>query len=226
VPTPPELLRAAVERLAIVALPPRPDPAVRDALEAVFRRPEYARSVRETLWARFARWLSGLLRRLFADTGDHLAGRQVAIALLIALGLLIAARILWGAWQTAELRRSRTSGREGRGGRGGDPWAAARAEAAAGRYVAAAHALYQALLAGLAERTRVRLHPSKTAGDYVRDLRAQRSAMLPPFREFARAYAVVAYGTGECDRARYERLLALATATLEPATPSARRGAA
>ncbi len=90
--------------------------------------------------------------------------------------------------------------------------------------MAAAHALYQALLAGLTERERVRLHPSRTAGDYVRDLRARRSPMLPRFRDFARAYEVVAYGTGRCDAARYERLLALAESTL--ATPAGERGAA
>ena len=218
----PDAWHGAAARLALaVAVPPQhPDSTVRDTIAAVFRRPEYARSFRTSLWSRFVRWIVGLLDRLFSGSGDHPIGRQVVSVLLLALAALVIARLLWSAAQTVERRRGTTRLRASHGS-AGDPWAAARAEAAAGNYVEAAHALYQALLTGLAERERVRLHPSKTAGDYVRDLRALRSRYTQPFREFARAYEVVAYGTGECDRARYERLLALASATLQRATVTA-----
>ena len=80
----------------------------------------------------------------------------------------------------------------------------------------AAHALWLALLDGLATREEVRLHPAKTIGDYLRELRARSSALLPTVRDFARLYEMVAYGFRECDEARYERLHALATAVIRP----------
>ena len=208
--------------LAPAAMLQRPDRTVADTIASVFRHAEYVRSTRDTIWSRVLRWIGSLLRRLFARSEDHPAGRTVAIVLLVALGAIVAGRLLYAAWREAELRGLRAGWRrDARGPAAADPWAAARAEAAAGRYVDAAHALYQALLAGLTDRARVRLHPSKTAGDYVRDLRGARSPLLPRFRDFARAYEVVAYGTGECDRARYERLLALAIATLGAGVPTA-----
>ena len=47
--------------------------------------------------------------------------------------------------------------------------------------------------------------PSKTAGDYVREVRRRASPIFPSLRDFARAYDIVIYGLGECDRERYER---------------------
>ncbi len=91
-----------------------------------------------------------------------------------------------------------------------DPWVEAQALAAQGRYTEAAHALYSALLARVAARTSLRLDPSKTAGDYARDLRTAGPAAWGPFRDFARSYEVVVYGLGTCDRARFETLAALA----------------
>jgi hypothetical protein len=88
--------------------------------------------------------------------------------------------------------------------------------AAAGQYTDAAHALYAALLEGVARREQLRLHPSKTAGDYLRELRRRSSQLVPTFRDFARLYEVVVYGLGSCDRDRYERLYVLATGMLTP----------
>ena len=100
--------------------------------------------------------------------------------------------------------------------RGGDPWRLAQGEAARGNYTEAAHALYQALLEAAARQQEVRLHPSKTVGDYVRELRARSSALFGRFREFARSYETVIYGIGYCDRERYERLLSLAMPIVRP----------
>jgi hypothetical protein len=197
---------------------------VRDAFAAVFRQPEFATTARVSLWGRFLRWLRELLDRFGGRGGEHPIAAKIAVGLLIAVGVLVAARLIYAAMLAAERRGLGRRGGRARASRAGDPWAIARAEAAAGRWVEAAHALYQALLAGLAERERGRLHPSKTAGDYVRELSARRSPRLPRVRDFARAYEVVAYGTGRCDAARYERLLALAESTL--ATPAGERGAA
>lgn len=97
-----------------------------------------------------------------------------------------------------------------------DRWGEAQRLAAAGRYTEAAHALYAALLDSIARGEELRLHPSKTVGDYARDLRRRSSVLLPRFRDFARSYEVVVYGIGSCDQDRYERLYALATGMVQP----------
>ena len=96
-----------------------------------------------------------------------------------------------------------------RGARG-DAWTAAQQLAASGDYTAAAHALYAALLDAGARQHQLKLHPSKTAGDYVREVKRRASPIFPSVRDFARAYEIVIYGLGECDRDRYERLLSIA----------------
>jgi hypothetical protein len=97
-----------------------------------------------------------------------------------------------------------------------DPWSASQQLAAAGDYTSAAHALYAALLESAARAEHIRLHPSKTVGDYVRELRVRSSSLFARFREFARSYEVVIYGVGSCDEARYQRLLALAVPIVRP----------
>jgi len=99
-----------------------------------------------------------------------------------------------------------------RGGPGADvdPWGLAQRLAAEGQYTDAAHALYSALLARVSARVSLRLHPSKTAGDYARDLRGAAPSLNGPFREFARNYEVVIYGLGSCDEQRFRTLSQLA----------------
>jgi hypothetical protein len=89
-------------------------------------------------------------------------------------------------------------------------WSAAQHAAATGDYTQAAHWLYAALLQSLSQRERLRLHSSKTAGDYARDLRAKSSPSWSPFRKFVQAFEFVAYGRRECSRDEFERLRALA----------------
>jgi hypothetical protein len=97
-----------------------------------------------------------------------------------------------------------------------DRWAEAQRLAAAGQYTEAAHALYAALLESIARGEELHLHPSKTVGDYARELRRRSSALLPRYRDFARSYEVVVYGLGICDQDRYERLYSLASGMVEP----------
>ena len=98
----------------------------------------------------------------------------------------------------------------------GDAWAAAQQLAATGNYTAAAHALYAALLDAGARQHQLRLHPSKTAGDYVREVRRRSPPNFPIFRDFARSYELVIYGLGECNRERYERLSSIALPIVRP----------
>jgi hypothetical protein len=133
------------------------------------------------------------------------------IALLAAIVLAVIARAvyLWRqrrlfdaaalAWESSPLRRA-----------GRDPWSAAEELSARGEFTEAAHALYAALLESAAHAGQIRLHPSKTAGDYVRELRNRSSSLFTLFREFARSYETVIYGIGVCDAERYHKLHALA----------------
>lgn len=97
-----------------------------------------------------------------------------------------------------------------------DAWVTAQELAAQGDFTGAAHALYIALLGNLARRDLLRIHPSKTIGDYLRELRRRPAAPLQTVREFARAYEVVAYGLRACDADRYAKLHALAAQVIEP----------
>lgn len=153
------------------------------------------------------KWLSDLLRWI-----DHTPPMKHAFAaafILLMLGViahLILTVYIPGAGQSARWARLGARSAEA-----GDPWALAQRLAMEGRYTEAAHALYGALLARVAARVPLRLHPSKTAGDYARDLRDAAPAVYGPFREFARSYEVVIYGLGACDRPRFDGLVDLAS---------------
>lgn len=135
---------------------------------------------------------------------------------LCVLATAIVARIIYLLF-TEESATIRTRGAAGHGAAAVDPWTEAQRLAASGDYTGAAHSLYAALLDALTHCDPVRLHPLKTVGDYARELRGLASPRFPVFREFARAYEVVVYGFGSCDRARYDRLLSLATPLVQPA---------
>ena len=204
---------------------PLPESAIRDAVAAVFRAAEYNRRVSRPVLARLFAWLNDLLDaigKLLRPIG-HLTSRSPAvrwalIAILCAVAGAIVARLVYAAY----LRRSRGVGRglaraaTARRRDARDPWLVAQEEAARGNFTDAAHALYRALLEAAARQGHVRLHPSKTIGDYVRELRARSSALATRFRDFARSYETVIYGVGFCDRDRYERLRALALPLLRP----------
>lgn len=189
---------------------PLSDAALRDTLAAVFRAPEFRRSVRETVWQRFIEWLAELLAAFRAATSDsEVLFWSLAAALVLILAALVARAAYASSLRRASSRRGRR--RSSLAGGGSDAWSEAERLAAAGNYTDAAHALYRALLEVVARRERLRVHPSKTAGDYARELRARSSALFGQFRQFARSYEVVIYGLGHCDRARYDQLVSLAS---------------
>ena len=188
------------------------DQALRDTIAEVFRQPAYDRGLRETVLERILAWIGEMWRRLTGGIEQSRELQWAALAVLVLALLAIAARALFLAHAT---RLERAEGGRTGGARvaygAGDPWSQAQALAAAGRFTEAAHALYAAILDALARRERVRLHPSKTVGDYGRELRRRSSALFPRYRDFARLYEVVVYGLGTCDEVRYQRLHALAT---------------
>lgn len=197
-----------------------PDSAIARATHAVFLDPAYGHAtLRQRAWS----FLSELLHRvlswlgsLFGALRDSSPAVWVAIALAAALFLAVLAGVVI-EWRERRLDAARARQAErATAVRWDDPWRASQDLAARGDFTQAAHALYAALLDSAARRQQVRLHPSKTVGDYARELRMRSSALLERFRAFAGVYEVVVYGLGQCDAARYQRLLELAGPAVRP----------
>lgn len=193
---------------------PVSETAIRDTMAAVFRQGAFAR--RQPSWiarkiTQFFEWLWDLLSRLGDTRTSSPAFFWTVMTIIIVIAVAITARLAWVSYR----RRNQGIGaREAPAGPGGvalaDPWTLAQQHAARGDFTAAAHSLYLALLNAIARRGLIRLHPSKTVGDYVRELRSRSAAVFTRFRDFARAYETVVYGTGVCDQERYEKLQRLA----------------
>ena len=191
-----------------------PEQTIRRTVESVFGSPVYNRT---SLLSRAWDWMRRMLAMFFSWLLPHFFALRrsppLFWAVLIGITLLTAAVIaralyLWRA-RTA-LRLAGAGWDVQAGASRADSWTAAQQLASRGDYTAAAHALYAALLDAGAKQDQIKLHPSKTAGDYVREVRRRASPIFPSFRDFARAYDFVIYGLGECDRDRYERLLSIA----------------
>jgi hypothetical protein len=196
-----------------------PERTIHRAVDAVYGGSKYVHS---SLWYRFWDWVGEMWGRFLAwlapAFGTLRASPPLFWAVVIVLVLLsaaVVARLLF-LWRARTAQRLAGGGWQSKSGAREDPWAAAQKLAARGDFTAAAHALYAALLDAGARQNQLRLHPSKTAGDYVREVRRQSSPIFPPFRDFARAYEFVIYGIGECSRERYERLLSLAMPIVNP----------
>jgi hypothetical protein len=193
---------------------PVSETAIRDTMAAVFRQAAFAKRQPSWLARKFYQlfeWLADLLRRLGESRVSSPFVFWTVVTIASAFALAVAARLAWVSY------RRRTMGIAARpelhGGASvsmGDPWTTAQQHAARGDFTAAAHSLYLALLNAIARRGLVRLHPSKTVGDYVRELRQCSATVFGRFRDFARAYETVVYGTGVCDEERYETLRRLA----------------
>lgn len=125
-------------------------------------------------------------------------GLALALVLLLALRLAFARRAAAG-WQaehaTDPSRRT-------------DAWREAERLAAIGDFTAAAHALCAALLASCAARGELRLHPSKTTGDYARELRRRPAPSAAGFQRFRARYDRVIFDLQRCTPEEYAALLA------------------
>lgn len=204
----------------LLALLQIPDSTIARATHAVFLDAAYHKAtVRQRAWSFLGEVVDRLLAWLVSVFGAlrrSSPGVWVAIALAAALFLAVLVSIVleWRA-RRLDVARAREAER-GAHARWDDPWHASQALASRGDFTEAAHALYAALLESAARREQVRLHPSKTVGDYARELRLRSSSLLERFRAFAGVYEVVVYGLGQCDAARYQRLLELAGPVVRP----------
>ena len=193
-----------------------PADAVHDTVQAVVSGSAFKRSLESSIAERLLRWLGQWFSRLFDLLDGKTSPRTIALTLAAVLVLLVIARLVLAA--RARDAEAFTASRGRRAGAGEDPWRAFERLRAAGKLEEAAHALYRGVLASLAHRERVRLDPSKTSGDYARELRARGSALHPLFRAFSRRFDVAVYGHGGCDDASLAELRRLA----DPFAPQAR----
>lgn len=179
-----------------VALREWPAAAVHDTVAAVVRGRAFQRPLQMSLAQRLFRWIADGIDTLVDYLRASGPARWVAIGFAVLLVLLVVARFMLAA----RARTDQPLGGDGahRGRTGEDPWRAADRLAAAGQYLDAAHALYRGVVESVGRSDRLRLDPSKTSGDYARDLRARGSARSQPFRAFARRFDAAVYGHGEC----------------------------
>lgn len=193
-----------------------PASAIHDSVAAVLRAPEFRRSLQSSIGERLPLWLAEWMTRAVHFLRSASSARTIALSVAVLLVLLVVARLLIGVRMRE--RGIERAGRQGRTGRGDDPWRAADRLAREGRYEEAAHALYHAVLTSLAQTERLRLDPSKTSGEYARELRRSGSRTHTGFRSFASRFDAGVFGHGECDAAFIDELRRLA----EPFAPRAR----
>ena len=187
--------------------------AVHDTVGALLRDPAYHRSFWSSVagrllleLGRFVLWVMEAVRGI--PGGRTTVLTVIALVLLIVLGRLFIA----AEWSDDVLfRRKAGASRAIRI----DPWSEADRLAAAGDYMGAAHALYQAVLRRLSASERIRVHASKTSGDYVRDLRRRGSPLTVTFQRFGRRFDRIVFGAGVCTAADYAALRADALAIPE-----------
>ena len=194
--------------------------AIHDTVAAITRQRGYVRNTRASLFDRFFDWLVGLYERFSQSLGDVPYGRRIAVVLAIVLAVIVLARLLFAA-------RLRDEGEPGEAPRRAtrvtttEAWREAESLAAAGQFTEAAHALYRATLTLLAANGLVRLHESKTSGDYARELRRRGSPAYAAFRRFGSRYDRIIYGEGRCDQRGYRELVEAARPVFD-APPSER----
>lgn len=197
--------------------------ALRDTVAAVFSAREYTSRHPISPLQIIARWILNILGRLFGLAAEHPAVGYIARATLLVALLLALLRAGYLLLQGRHSGRARLSRRTDGGMT--DWWTLAQRLAAEGDHTAAAHALYLALVTVVAERGLISVHDSKTAGDYVREIRRSGDPeRVRHFTDFARSYETVIYGVGSCDAECFGRLRMIAGRILSPAAPGLQQG--
>ena len=183
--------------------------AVHDTVQAVLRDAVFQRSLRRSMADRVLLWATDLLQRLARRFEHGPSLRAVGLGLAALLVMFVVVRAVIGA-----RARDDRAGRSTRKRRGvaiaEDAWLAADALVRDGRYEDAAHALYRGVMQSIGQRERLRLDPSKTSGDYARELRRRGAGSLVPFLIFMARFDVVVYGHRPADAAALHELEALA----------------
>jgi hypothetical protein len=190
--------------------------AVHDTVDAVVHGVAFRRSLQSTLAERLVQWLGEWMSRFSDLLRGAPSARAIAIGVASALVLVIVVRLLVAA--RARDADALAASRGARAGATQNPWADADRLVAEGRFEEAAHALYHGVLTRVVRWERLRLDPSKTSGDYARELRGRSSPSYAAFRAFVRRFDVAVYGYGGCTAESLDELRRLAA----PFAPSAR----
>ncbi len=183
--------------------------AVHDSVQAVLRDPAFHRTLRRSLADRLMLWLAEWWTRVSRLLAHMPSMRSFGLALVALIVIFVVVRLVIAARQrdagvVRHVTRRGSSATE-------DAWLQADRLAEAGHYEEAAHALYRGVLVALGRSERLRLEPSKTSGDYARELRRRGSAAHGPFRTFTRRFDIAVYGHGGCDADAFVALRELST---------------
>jgi hypothetical protein len=195
-----------------------PPAAVHDTVAAVADQLLYRRNLRQSIAERIMEWLVEALTWVMRQLGGTGIARPLGFAFVALVVLVLLVRLVVASRARDDGQGSRA--RRIRGEPGEDPFRAAEQLASEGRFEEAAHALYRGVLRAVARGERLRLDPSKTSGDYARELRARGSSAYQPFRSFARRFDAGVYGHGPIDAALIADLRRLAA----PFVPRASAG--
>ena len=192
-----------------------PATAIHDSVRAVVRDPAFRRSLRRSFADTIMMWLAEWFDRLGRQLQHLPSMRTVALILVGLLVLFTIVRVVLAARAGDEqsLRPLRRGAQAH-----DDPWRVADALLESGRYEEAAHALYRGVILTLGRVERIRIDPSRTSGDYARELRRRSASSLAPFREFTRRFDAAVYGHEGCTAETLRDLARLST----PFRPMAR----
>lgn len=163
-----------------------------DTVAVVVSDPAFRRSLRQSIGDRILVWLGDLLLRLSKAMRGLPSSRTLALIFIGAIATFVVIRFL-----IAASARGEPAGRRRRGSTAAtdvDPWHSADELLELGRFEEAAHALYRGVILSLSHLERLRLDPSKTSGDYARELRRRSSPSFSPFVAFSRRFDVLVYG--------------------------------
>ena len=182
-----------------------PSAAVHDTVSAIVRQAVFQQRLGRSLAERFWAWVWEQITALFSTVAGTPTARTIT---LFVAALLVAALIVRFAYSTRFERRLPRDIQRGR-----DLSAAslptldeARRLAREARYAEAMHVLYAALLDALAHRRLIRLHSSKTSGDFARELSTRGHPAQDPFLAFARRFDRLFYGYDTCDATAFDAL--------------------
>jgi hypothetical protein len=178
---------------------------VHDTVAAIVAQPAYG-GRRQSLLARFLRFVFERIDRLLEWVRGSLDARIIIAIAVIGIVIIVAARVAID--RRAAARRARGAGTARRTRDRRDPWTEAGTLADAGRFADASHAVYAAVVDALTAANVVRYHRSKTAGDYARDLHRAGSPLARDFRAFGRAFDRLAFGLAPVTRDDYDRFVA------------------
>ena len=182
-----------------------PVSAVHDTVAAIARQAAYERTIGQSALQRIWSAIGRALNALFQFFRGSETGRHVTVALVVLIVAAIAIHFILATLAArndvvaADANPARV--------RAADAWRDAERLAAAGQFTDASHALLAALLSAFAQRGEVRLHGSKTAGDYARELARRGSPARSAFQQFRRRYDAVIFGVGTCTADEYAALL-------------------